>query len=105
MVPDSDLLGPNGLSNVTSHGLHYDILNRTKEQRTYINLSAFVFCGIFSGGVSGGHLNPAVTLAMAAIKKLKPIQIPVKFNFLIHTGRFFYWSALKMSNRQTLRKF
>jgi len=30
-----------------------------------------------SGGVSGGHLNPAVTLAMAAIKKLKPIQIPI----------------------------
>merc|ERR1712059_104209 len=30
-----------------------------------------------SGGVSGGHLNPAVTLAMAAIRKLKPIQIPV----------------------------
>ena len=83
MVPDSDLLN---LSNVTSHGLHYDILNRTKEQRTYIKLSAFAFCDIFSGGVSGGHLNPAVTLAMAAIKKLKPIQIPVKFNFLIHTN-------------------
>lgn len=30
-----------------------------------------------SGGVSGGHLNPAVTLAMAAIKKLKPKQVPV----------------------------
>jgi len=30
-----------------------------------------------SGGVSGGHLNPAVTIAMAAIKKLKPIQIPI----------------------------
>ena len=38
----------------------------------------FLFCHILSGGVSGGHLNPAVTLAMAAIKKLKPIQIPVK---------------------------
>jgi MIP family channel proteins len=32
---------------------------------------------LVSGGVSGGHLNPAVTLAMAAIKKLKPIQIPI----------------------------
>jgi len=30
-----------------------------------------------SGGVSGGHLNPAVTLAMAAIRKLKPIQVPI----------------------------
>jgi len=30
-----------------------------------------------SGGVSGGHLNPAVTLAMAAIKNLKLIQVPV----------------------------
>jgi len=34
--------------------------------------------GIFiSGGVSGGHLNPAVTLAMAAVGNLKPIKIPV----------------------------
>jgi len=32
---------------------------------------------LVSGGISGGHLNPAVTLAMAAIKKLKPIQIPI----------------------------
>merc|ERR1719500_410149 len=30
-----------------------------------------------SGGVSGGHLNPAVTLAMAAVKNLKPLQVPV----------------------------
>ena len=30
-----------------------------------------------SGGVSGGHLNPAVTLAMASIKKCKWIQVPV----------------------------
>lgn len=30
-----------------------------------------------SGGVSGGHLNPAVTIAMAAVRKLKPIQIPI----------------------------
>jgi len=30
-----------------------------------------------SGGVSGGHLNPAVTLAMAVVKNLKPIQVPI----------------------------
>ena len=30
-----------------------------------------------SGGVSGGHLNPAVTLAMAALRKLKPIQVTI----------------------------
>ena len=34
-----------------------------------------------SGGVSGGHLNPAVTLAMATLKKCKWIQVPV------------YWAA------------
>jgi glycerol uptake facilitator-like aquaporin len=27
-----------------------------------------------SGGVSGGHFNPAVTLAVAAVKNLKPLQ-------------------------------
>jgi len=30
-----------------------------------------------SGGVSGGHLNPAVTLAMAVMKKLRWAQLPV----------------------------
>ena len=28
-----------------------------------------------SGGVSGGHLNPAVTLTMAALRKIKLIQV------------------------------
>lgn len=32
---------------------------------------------LVSGGVSGGHLNPAVTLAMVATRKLKLIQLPV----------------------------
>jgi MIP family channel proteins len=36
---------------------------------------------LISGGVSGGHLNPAVTLAMATLKKCKWIQVPV------------YWAA------------
>ena len=31
---------------------------------------------LVSGGVSGGHLNPAVTTAMAAIRKLEMRQIP-----------------------------
>ena len=30
---------------------------------------------LISGGVSGGHLNPAVTLAMATLKKCKWIQV------------------------------
>ena len=30
---------------------------------------------LVSGGVSGGHLNPAVTLAMAVVKKCKWIQV------------------------------
>merc|ERR1712021_290787 len=36
---------------------------------------------LVSGGVSGGHLNPAVTLAMATLKKCKWIQVLV------------YWAA------------
>lgn len=36
--------------------------------------------GIFvSGGVSGGHLNPAVTLAMAIGKKLAWRKVPIYF--------------------------
>lgn len=30
-----------------------------------------------SGGVSGGHLNPAVTLAMAVVKKCKWVQVGI----------------------------
>ena len=32
---------------------------------------------LVSGGVSGGHLNPAVTLAMAALKKCKWRDLPI----------------------------
>jgi len=30
-----------------------------------------------SGGVSGGHLNPAVTVGMAALRKIQLIQVPI----------------------------
>ena len=36
---------------------------------------------LVSGGISGGHLNPAVTLAMAALKKCKWSALPI------------YWAA------------
>ncbi len=36
---------------------------------------------LVSGGVSGGHLNPAVTFSMACLRKLKWVYLPV------------YWAA------------
>ena len=45
-----------------------------------------------SGGVSGGHLNPAVTLAIAAIKKLEPIQVTAQMPWL-HIGIFLVTSG------------
>ena len=33
--------------------------------------------GILVSGVSGGHLNPAVTLSLAVVKKCKWVQFPV----------------------------
>jgi len=32
---------------------------------------------LISGGVSGGHLNPAVTVSMVVLRKLKPVMAPV----------------------------
>ena len=32
---------------------------------------------LVSGGVSGGHLNPAVTLSMAVLRKCSWIQVPI----------------------------
>jgi len=41
-----------------------------------------------SGGVSGGHLNPAVTLSMAVLKKLRWAQVPV-YMLAQYLGAFF----------------
>ena len=49
---------------------------------TFLNIALgygfALMIGIFvSGGISGGHLNPAVTLTMAIFKKCSWIQVPV----------------------------
>jgi len=43
---------------------------------------------LVSGGVSGGHLNPAVTVAMACLKKLRPVEVPV-YMLAQYIGAFF----------------
>lgn len=43
---------------------------------------------LISGGVSGGHLNPAVTLAMTCIKKLEIMALPV-YMAAQYVGAFF----------------
>jgi len=51
---------------------------------TYLSINWGFFCGIAfgvyaCGGVSGGHINPAVTLAMAIIGRLKWSLVPFYF--------------------------
>ena len=42
---------------------------------------------LVSGGVSGGHLNPAVTVTMAVLKKLEWKKVPV-YILAQHLGAF-----------------
>jgi len=51
---------------------------------TYLSIQWGFFCGIAfgvyaCGGISGGHINPAVTLAMAIIGRLEWIKVPFYF--------------------------
>ena len=73
MEPDSDLLGPNGLSNVTflpfvfsdifvipTHSRdhwNYDLLSRTKEQRTYMQNSLLLYFVTFPVAVCLGGIS------------------------------------------------
>jgi len=80
---------------------------------TYLGIQWGFFCGIAfgvyaSGGVSGGHINPAVTLAMAIIGRLEWYLVP--FYFLgQYLGAFIasvliyaiYYGGLTMKNLNT----
>ena len=48
---------------------------------------------LVSGGVSGGHLNPAVTLSMACLGKCKWIQVPI-YMIAQYVGAFLAASVL-----------
>jgi len=55
-----------------------------KALNSYLSVNWGFFCGIAfgvyaCGGISGGHINPAVTLAMAIIGKLKWYLVPFYF--------------------------
>lgn len=48
---------------------------------------------LVSGGVSGGHLNPAVTLSMACLRKCRWIQVPI-YMIAQYIGAFLAASVL-----------
>lgn len=53
-----------------------------KEEQTFMPIAFGYGLGLMigilvSGGVSGGHLNPAVTFSMACMRKCKWVQLPV----------------------------
>ena len=59
---------------------------------TFLNIAfgyglALMIGILVSGGVSGGHLNPAVTLTMAVFKKCRWIQVPI-YILAQHLGAF-----------------
>jgi len=59
-------------------------VNGAAPLNTYLSVNWGFFCGIAfgvyaCGGISGGHINPAVTLAMAVIGRLKWYMVPFYF--------------------------
>ena len=70
-----------------------------------------------SGGISGGHLNPAVTLALAISKKFKWKKVAVYFAgqylgaflaatvvYAVYYGKYKHFSTLLISYRKKINK-
>ena len=100
MTPFLSELTGTGLLIILGNGVVANvILNKTKGQSSGWIVIAFgwamaVFVGVYSATASGGHLNPAVTLALAALGKFAWADVPMYILAQMlgaMIGSFFVW--------------
>lgn len=76
--------GDGSVAQAVTTGKYAEKIGSGASLNTYLSINWGFFCGISfgvyaCGGISGGHINPAVTLAMAIIGRLEWYKVPFYF--------------------------